>query len=355
MIALFTYLAGFIGMMLIFNLVFFEMSRAKALNVKNFAWFATLNKPYNYTRTGSMIFICVLSYLLTSHGDVSGLEWIVYLILFVACGVIADAMTQFIIQKYAQIRCRKMIRLATSLDETLSSMAFEFEDDDGYEVSSAKYDEKEIAKKYIKKEDHLSFLSVDKGEFAKSFGDYPEVTYNVDPFSAVEEVQNNLEGTPIRATTLTPNHQMPFKDGRLDVVMNQYSNYNKDEIKRVLKDDGYFIVNQYGSHNLREFLNVYMYLRVKGVWDLESCKMTLQLVNMNVVEAYEDYGYVRFKNLSQLHTYFKTALKDVAANPEKYKAFYLKALQDIKDNGFYEMTTYRFLIVAKKEKDNEHE
>lgn len=354
MIALFIYLAGFIGMLLIFNLVFFEMSRAKALSVKNYAWFSTLSKPYNYTRTGSMIFICVLTYLLTGHGDLSGLEWIVYLILFVACGVIADAMTQFIIQKYAQIRCRKMIRMATSLEDEFSE-AMNFVEDYDYVVSSAKYDEKAIAKKYIKKEDHLSFIGVDRGEFAKNFGDYPEATYNVDSFSSVEDVQKNLEGTPVRATTLTPNGQMPFKDKRLDVVMDQYSNYNKDEVKRVLKDDGYFIVNQYGSHNLREFLNVYMYLRVKGVWDLESCKMTLKSINFKVEEAYEDYGYVRFKNLSQLHTYFTIVLQDVAANPEKYKAFYLKALQDIKENGFYEMTTYRFLIVAKKEKDNEHE
>ena len=40
---------------------------------------------------------------------------------------------------------------------------------------------------------------------------------------------------------------MPFKDEKLDVVVNELSNYDKFEMYRILKPGGYLVVDQLGS------------------------------------------------------------------------------------------------------------
>lgn len=344
---LFIYLAIFIVMLLVFQIIFFEVSRSRALKMGNYEWFTNLNKPFNYTRTGTMVFICFICYLFGGSDTSSTLEWVLYLIIFCACGVIADAVTQFLLQKYGQIRCKKQLQTADKLDDEFNKLKEGLEEDESFEVSLPRYDETLIAKQYIKPEDHLAFMSVDGGEYVKSFGTYPAAAFDVEPYVDQGEVQSNLAGTPVRATTLTETHQMPFKDNRIDVIFDQYSNYDKNEITRVLKPGGTFIVNQYGTDNLKEFLSMYMPLGMSGSWDLNNCKQTLQSVGFTILEGYEDYGYLRFRNISQLHTYLKKAVPDAAENPDKYKAFYTKALNDIKEKNFFQLTTYRFLVVAR--------
>lgn len=344
---LFVYLAIFIVMLLVFQIIFFEVSRSRALKVGNYEWFANLNKPFNYTRTGTMIFICFICYLFGGSDTSSTLEWVIYLIIFCACGVIADAVTQFLLQKYGQIRCKKQLETADKLDVEFDKIKEGLTDDENYEVSMPRYNETLIAKQYIKPEDHLAFMSIDGGQYVKNFGDYPAATFDVEPYVDTNQVEATLSSTPVRATTLTPTQQLPFKDNRMDVIFDEYANYDKNEITRVLKPGGTFIVNQYGTDNLKEFISMFMPLGMSGSWDLTNCKQTLESVGFKILEGYEDYGYIRFRNISQLHTYMKQAVPDVAENPDKYKAFYTKAINDIKEKNFFQLTTYRFLVVAR--------
>ena len=124
--------------------------------------------------------------------------------------------------------------------------------------------------------------------------------------------------------------------------------YDKNEVLRVLKPNGTFIVNQNGSDNLKEFLSMYMPFKMKGVWDMNSCAMTLANAGFEVVETKEDRGYIRFHNLRQIQTYFRKVAPEVAENVAQYKSFYMNALDQIKQNTYFQLTTYRFLVVAKK-------
>lgn len=344
---LLTYLIVFIGMLLIFQIIFFEVMRSRAIKSNNYEWFTTLNKPFNYTRTGSMIFVCVICYIFGGSDASNMAEWILYLIIFVACGVIADAVTQWLVQKYGQVRCRKQLAVAGGLDDEFEELKKNFVDDESFEVSMPRYDEALIAKQYLKPTDHMAFMSVDRGEFVKRFGTYAESAFDVEPYFEASDVQANLGDVPVRAVGLAENNKMPFKDNRMDLIFDEYSNYEKNEVTRVLKPGGIFIVNQYGTDNLKEFLSMYMPVGLRGSWDLKSCQRTLEEAGYTILEGYEDYGYIRFRTLGQLHTYMKKAVADASEHPEKYKAFYTKALQEMKKNGYFQMTTYRFLVVAR--------
>lgn len=47
-------------------------------------------------------------------------------------------------------------------------------------------------------------------------------------------------------------------------------------------------MNQNGSENLHEFLSMYMPFKMRGVWDMNSCAMTLAEAGFEVVETKED-------------------------------------------------------------------
>lgn len=349
MVVLFATLLMFVGLMLVFQLIYFEISRSRALRVNNLSWFEQFNRPFNYTGTASMIGLCIICYCIGgSDTTFFSAQWFLELIVFIACGVIADAVVQFIVIKYGKFRCRQQIQSATHLMKEIEELKRGDEDDFGYEVSTPKYDEVALTKSYVHPEDHLAFMTVDKGQFVKNYKDYPAATFDIEPYSDTREVEANLEGLPVKSTKLTESNQLPFKDERIDVLMDQYSNYDKNEVLRVLKPNGTFIVNQNGSENLKEFLSMYMPFGMKGVWDMNSCAQTLADAGFEVVDTMEDRGFIRFHNLHQIQTYFRQVAPEVAENVAQYRSFYMSALESIKQNTYFQLTTYRFLVVARK-------
>ncbi|MBO6046557.1 MAG: hypothetical protein J6P61_02280 [Erysipelotrichaceae bacterium] len=347
-------LAIFIVVLLTFTTILFEISRSRALKLDDLSWFLTLEKPFTYTRTGYMVFICAICYMFNGVGTRFSAGWFLYMIIFIACGVVADALVQYIVLQYGRMRCRKQIEAAKRLDSDLVTFGAEFEEDHNYILSAPRYDEVSMTKSIVSPQDHLAFMTVDQGEFVKAYGDYPQLTYDVEPFGNIEDVKANLADLPVRATQLTSDRKMPFKNDRIDVLMNEYANYDKFEIQRVLKPGGYYIVNQYGSENLKEVTRMFLPIGFKNSWDSQTCAQTLHDIGFDIVDQREDLGYVRFTNINQMRTYFKNRIPELSQNVEKFKAIYMNALEHMKANGYYEMTTHRFLVVAKNNHQPEY-
>ena len=138
-----------------------------------------------------------------------------------------------------------------------------------------------------------------------------------------------------------------IKDNHIDLFLNEYSTYDKGEVARVLKPGGILVLNQNGSENLKEFLNMYMPLALRSQWNIETAKQSLINAGFTILEAYEDYGYLHFRNLNQLDTYLKKVVPELIQEREKFLQFYTQALRDMKNQGFYSLSTYRFIIIAK--------
>lgn len=344
---MFVLLGSFIIVLFLMQLVFFEITRSKMKKNDNISWFLSLKKPFHYNRLGYMIFICFICYLISSPAQMFTVEWFIFFILFVAMGVVADAVVQYLILAYSKKRCRNDIAEADLLQNELTQLSQTMMVDEHYEETQKKYDEESILKSYLDPTSHLAIVSVDGGEFARRLNPLPEATFVIEPYVDLNAVKAKFENTPVKVTELTPSGQMPFKDEKMDIVMCMNSNYEKEEMKRVLKPNGYFIVNQNGTANYKEFLKLYMPFGMKGAWDAYSCAGTLESIGMRIVDKFEDYGTIRFHSVEALYTFFKKVSPDIA-NVNKYQLFYLKALQDIKKYSFFELTTHRFLVVAQK-------
>ena len=344
---IFILLAAFIAMLMLMQMVFFEISRNKMVKADNINWFLSLNKPFSYHRVGYMAFICFICYMISSPEPMFTVSWIIYFVLFLALGIVADAIVQYLVMVYGKQRCKKEIAEAALLENELVEISQTMEVDDRYQESEKQYQEVEILKKYMEPTDHVSFLTIDEGDFVKEFDVLPEATFVVEPYGDIERTKTKLSDMNVKVTRLTPSGQLPFKDEKMDVMMCENSNYDKFEIQRVLKPHGYFVVNQNGTANLKEFLQIYMPFGMKGSWDAYSCAQTLEDIGMRIIDKLEDYGTIRFQSVQAIHTFFSRVSPDIA-DINKYKFFYLKALKEIKHKSFYEMTTHHFLVIAQK-------
>lgn len=338
----------FILVMLVTQIALFEMTRSKVKKQDNVLWYLSLDKPFHYKRLKTMTYMVAFVYIfMGDNKSIFTLEGLLYFLLLLAMTIVADMVVSYLTLQYGKVRCKKEITLAKEIKAEVEVFAQNAYEDESYVVSSKQYDEKEILKKYVEDTTHLAYLSVDGGKFVRECQLFPEVTFDVEPFGDIETIKSSLQDLPVQVTKLTPSKQMPFKDERIDVVMCQYSNYDKHEIKRVLKNGGYFVVNQNGTSNFKEFFSLYMPYGVKGVWDAFSCVSTLEDVNMRVLEKYEEYGTIRFTTLASLYTHFKKSAGDFE-DMKKYQMFYVHALKCIKEKGFFELSTHKFLVVAQK-------
>lgn len=344
---LFILLIAFIGILLLMQMILFEVTKRRMDRSDNINWYLSLDKPFNYNRTGSMAFICLICYIISSPEDMFSASWFIYFFLFLALGIISDAIVQYLIMIYSKKRCRKQIDEAQQLKAELEKFIESPMVDDSYEQTASSYDETQLLRQYLVPQDHLAIMSVDGGQYGYEFEPKPEATFIVDPHAKLKEYQDKYKNDKVKMTTLTSSGQMPFKDEKIDIVLCENSNYDKKEVYRVLKKNGYFIVNQNGTTNLKEFVQMYMPFKINGTWDAYSCAQTLEGIGMRIIDRFEDYGTIRFHSIQAIHTYFQRVSPDLS-NIQKYQIFYLKALKAIHENHYFEMTTHKFLVIAQK-------
>lgn len=104
-------LGTFIGLLFLMQLVFFEITRNKMAKAENVNWYLALDKPYSYNRVGYMLFICFICYLISTPEEIFSVSWFIYFVLFLAMGIVADAVVNilflFIVRKDVVKKFRK--------------------------------------------------------------------------------------------------------------------------------------------------------------------------------------------------------------------------------------------------------
>lgn len=331
-------------MLVIVKFVFCELEghTAKKRNLLN--WYLKLSKPFKYVRTRSIIFMSIICYLVASMHPLFSMEWAVELIGFVAVGVIFDGISQFVGYYYSKIRFKKDINNALKTKNEINK-AMELSDNDLVQQSMPTYSSQEIVSRYLDDQSHLAAISLDGGEYVSSFNSLPPITYAVE--AQYEKAQDKLNDRSVKVTRLTDDGKLPFKDERLDVVVNELANYDKYDLYRVVKPGGYILVNQMGSDNYKELINIFLPFKLHGRWDLESGSKTLSEIGLEIVDGVEEHGYVRFNTLTSF-IHFMKGITRADITQDRFMNFYGQVLKQIKEKSYFELTTHRFMIVARK-------
>ena len=82
---------------------------------------------------------------------------------------------------------------------------------------------------------HLATISFDGGEYVAAFEHLPPLTYVVE--AQYEKAEEKLADRNVKVTKLTNEGKLPFKDERIDVIVNELSNYDKYDLYRVVKPE----------------------------------------------------------------------------------------------------------------------
>lgn len=344
-------LISLVGLLTLIKLVFSEMEGRMAKKQTNIKWYLHYGDSFSYGRTNSIIFMCVFCYLISSQQQVLSMMWFVELIGFLAVGVIADALSQFACHYYIRARFSKKIQESKALKQEIKEVVEHIEYDDTPIETKFNYDVYHEVKPYINQEDHMAIVSIDGGEFVSAFPDLPPITYVVEGNS--DKAKEALDAKNLKVTSYTKDGKMPFKDDKLDIVINELANYDKFEMYRVVKPGGYVIIDQMGSDNFKEIINMFIPFKMKGSWDKKSCGETLHDIGFDIVGGCEDRSFIRFHTLSSVFNFMHKLSPERVEKYEIYINFYAAILKSIKEKSFFDLTTHKFMVIAKRPGEQE--
>lgn len=327
------------------RLLFGELEGRQAKKNSNIRWFIANGGTFSYNKRVSLYVVSGFCYMLTSQAVPFTALWGLELLGFIAASVISDGIGQFLAYKYVSIRFKSGFKEAVALKEEIDKVAKEGTTST-MEASLPTYDINSTINQYLDNEKHVAFMSGDGGKFVSDIKELPPITYVVD--GKPNEAREVLDSQNIKITTLTKEGRLPFKDEKIDLVINELTNYDKFELYRVLKPGGYVILNQLGSDNYKEIIRMFIPFKIKGSWDKAACENSLSEIGLDIIDAKENRGYLRFNTLSGLFAFMKSFAPDRVNRYEVYLDFYARALKQIKENKFFDLTTHQFMVVARK-------
>ncbi|BEH90899.1 MAG: SAM-dependent methyltransferase [Turicibacter sp.] len=144
---------------------------------------------------------------------------------------------------------------------------------------------------------------------------------------------------------------LPFENETFDVMINRNQRFQVDEVSRVLRENGYFITQQIGGLSNGE-LNVWLNVEPTSYsnWRLQVAVEQLKESGFTIIEVKEDISKTRFYDIGAIVYYLKTMTEQIPDfSVEKYfdRLVTMKKVMD--EEGHLDVTRHRFLIVAKKE------
>jgi len=154
---------------------------------------------------------------------------------------------------------------------------------------------------------------------------------------------------PLDVTVYTMEHptQLPIADNSYDLVINRHEEYDINEVKRVLKPNGFFLTQQVGGHNDRELLN-----QVGGKMDMADWTLDVEIASVTeagftIIKKAESYTYQRFWDVGAVVYYLRAiawAVPDFSI--ESHRSDLIDIHNHIEQDGDYPSTSHRFLIEA---------
>ncbi len=190
------------------------------------------------------------------------------------------------------------------------------------------------------------------GEFLSRLQPFPEETSATETHEQNAQIaRNKLQPFGIEVYQVEPDKQLPFQDGKFNLVINRHEFFNAVEVMRILKNNGLFITQQVGGINDME-LNKYLGMNIprkQKDWTLNNAVKQIKDAGFEVIEHLEDFPICRFYDVGAVVYHLK-------AVPWQFPDFSIKKHRDnladihndIQSKGYIEVTNHRFLITARK-------
>lgn len=215
---------------------------------------------------------------------------------------------------------------------------------------SPPWDYKAIAREHLSKSRAVLDMGTGGGEVFASLAPFPQHTVAIERYHPnFLLAKKRLE--PLGATVIEANevHELPFKDGEFDLVLNRHSAVNEKEIYRVASSPGTFLTQQVSGNSMADLMAVF---GAKPQWPdstLENARRKLGRAGFNIERADQWEGKIIFKDVGALVYYLKAIPWIVSDFSVDRYLTELKSLQKHIDGGEdLQFSNKRYLIVGVK-------
>lgn len=333
-------------MMIGLKMIFANIDGKRAIKQYNIRYFLQFTENFTYGRTNYIFFLALIIFIFNRTAPLFSMEGLVQFIVLLCVSIIIDILSQYAYHVYGRLKFKAQIKNALEVQQKImeAKKVTDAYDDIIYPVE--RFDFKQVVESYLEEEQHLGIASMDGGVFANSISNLPPVTYVIDVFE--NKAKELLENKNIKVTTLTKDKGLPFKNEKIDTYVCNYTNFNKDDVLRILKTGGKLIITQRGSENLKELNTMYLPMMKATQWNRYICETILVQTGFELVEGQEQFGKIQFKSLEGVCTYLKETVPDYLNKLEIYINQFVYIDECIKQRGFFELTTHEFYIVCQK-------
>jgi len=227
-----------------------------------------------------------------------------------------------------------------------------------WDMPDAPWDYRAVIKSYLKNTDKLLDMGTGGGEFLLTLEHPHKKTYATEAYEPNYELcKKTLSplGITIERTYTDENFnaddKLPFGDDFFDVIINRHESFDLKEVDRTLKRGGYFITQQVGSKDGKEFarmLNDDFVYNVPG-HSMENYTNTLSSLGYKILQSDESEYSTKFYDVGALVFYAKIiAWEFPRFCVETHFDKLLECQRMVEEKGYLQGTGHRFLIVAQK-------
>lgn len=216
------------------------------------------------------------------------------------------------------------------------------------------WDYRNIIGRYLNKDSLLLDMGTGGGEFLLSLQHTytnTSVTEGWEP--NLKLCKERLEPLGITVKKVFDDNKLHFDDNIFDVVINRHEDYDAEEVKRILKDNGIFITQQVGGKNNEKLSKVLIPNFKSEYLDFELKREVSKFKNLNFSILYKNeyFPYLKFFDVGAI-VFFARIIEWEFPNFSVERCFnQLCRLEDeLRKNGYIESLEHRFILAVKNNK-----
>ena len=214
------------------------------------------------------------------------------------------------------------------------------------------WDYREMILRHLKRSMKILDIDTGGGEFLLSLG-HPHgntaATENYPP--NVQLCREVLLPLGIDFRPADGGGELPFDDGRFDMVINRHGDFDAEEIYRVLKPGGLFITQQVGAENDRELVALLCHDTTPRFPEqyLDVAASKFRDAGFEILEGQECFRPIRFFDVGALVWFVRIIQWEFPGfSVDTHLERLLNAQRILERDGCIEGRIHRFLLVAQK-------
>ena len=191
------------------------------------------------------------------------------------------------------------------------------------------------------------------GEMFSRFAPFPPVAFATESYPPnVQIARTRLEPLGVTVVILDEEEekQLPFEDGKFDLVLNRHGFYHPPELSRIIKPGGVFITQQVGNRNdvgIRQLLSAPNPEPIDSWDDLGKAITELERVGFRVTKQMEAIYPQRFYDIGAIAYQLKAIPWQI---PDFTIEGYIERLREVHQQivreGYVDVLEHRFFIIT---------